>query len=583
MGQGFISFTGNQIYTYNGSPQFTRTTLIIDYGTSNDPSPITTFSYSGNASDGTSYGPISIRPTNAGSYTVIATVTFSDIIGSFNSAPVSFTINKATPTISVSNSPVTYNSSAQSATISSSVQGAITNTQFNGSSTVPTNAGTYAVTADFTPTDLTNYNILTGASAGNFVINKVTPTINVSNSPVTYDGSVKNATISGSVAGTPTNIKYNGSSTLPTNAGTYAITADFTPTDATNYNSLTGASAGNFIINKITPVLSILNSPITFNNNPSSAVVSSNVSGNIIQTYYNGSSTAPTNAGTYSITADFVPTDVTNYNSLTGSSAGSFVIAKVTPTLSVTNSPLTYNGAVQTATISSSISGTTSNIKYNGSSTAPTNAGTYSITADFVPTDVTNYNSLTGSSAGNFQINPISIRIIADAVTKTENDPDPPFNYTSSPSLLNSASFTGSLGRDPGETPGDYLINLGSLNAGINYVLSINLAKLTIKPLATNYIFEVPNAFTPNSDGHNDFLKYIRNSLVNGLNYFRIFNRAGQLVFETNNISNEWNGRLMNNLSSDVLTSDLYVWIAEITVMNAAGPIRKTGSVLLLK
>ena len=35
---------------------------------------------------------------------------------------------------------------------------------------------------------------------------------------------------------------------LPATAGTYAITADFTPGDTTDYTSLTGAAAGNFVI-----------------------------------------------------------------------------------------------------------------------------------------------------------------------------------------------------------------------------------------------------------------------------------------------------------------------------------------------
>jgi hypothetical protein len=78
------------------------------------------------------------------------------------------------------------------------------------------------------------------------------PTLSVTNSPVTYNAFPQVATVSGSVAGTVSNVKYAGSATVPTNAGTYAITADFTPTDSVDYSSLTGASAGNFIINAAT-------------------------------------------------------------------------------------------------------------------------------------------------------------------------------------------------------------------------------------------------------------------------------------------------------------------------------------------
>ena len=55
-----------------------------------------------------------------------------------------------------------------------------------------------------------------------------------------------------------------------------------------------------------------------------------------------GGAATKTTAGTYAVTADFVPTDTTNYNTLTGLSAGNFVISKATPTatLAVSNSPL---------------------------------------------------------------------------------------------------------------------------------------------------------------------------------------------------------------------------------------------------
>ncbi|MFA6519488.1 MAG: hypothetical protein WCT41_01535 [Candidatus Paceibacterota bacterium] len=77
---------------------------------------------------------------------------------------------------------------------------------------------------------------------------RATPTLSVTNSPVTYNGSGQAATVSGSVPGTASNILTGGVATQ-TNVGTYAVTANFTPTDTTSYKSLTGASAGNFVIN----------------------------------------------------------------------------------------------------------------------------------------------------------------------------------------------------------------------------------------------------------------------------------------------------------------------------------------------
>lgn len=175
---------------------------------------------------------------------------------------LSANINKATPTATlvVTNSPVTYNGSPQAATVgvfTSSVPGAAANILTGGAAT-QTNAGTYAVSADFVPTDSANYNTLTGLSAGNFTINKADVVLSVSNTPQTYDASPKSATVIATPSGhgTVSNISTGGAPTQ-TNAGTYAVTADFTSTDP-NYNSLSGASAGNFVIDK-TNVLIVFN------------------------------------------------------------------------------------------------------------------------------------------------------------------------------------------------------------------------------------------------------------------------------------------------------------------------------------
>lgn len=120
----------------------------------------------------------------------------------------------------------------------------------SGSGTLASaNAGAESITSTGTlalgGTTAGNYT-LSGAT-GAVTVTKATPTLSVTNSPVVFDAAPHSATVSGSVAGTASGI-LTGGATTQTNVGTYAVTANFVPVDTTNYNSLTGASAGNFVI-----------------------------------------------------------------------------------------------------------------------------------------------------------------------------------------------------------------------------------------------------------------------------------------------------------------------------------------------
>ncbi len=52
----------------------------------------------------------------------------------------------------------------------------------------------------------------------------------------------------------------------------------------------------------------------------------------------------------------------------------------------------------------------------------------------------------------------------------------------------------------------------------------------------------IPNAFSPNGDGTNDFFQILAAGYKK-LNYYRVFNRWGQQVFYTNNFRKGWDGR----------------------------------------
>jgi gliding motility-associated-like protein len=68
----------------------------------------------------------------------------------------------------------------------------------------------------------------------------------------------------------------------------------------------------------------------------------------------------------------------------------------------------------------------------------------------------------------------------------------------------------------------------------------------------------VPNAFTPNNDGLNDLLRPTLMGMKE-LHYFRIYNRWGQLLFETKTDRSGWNG----SYKGTNLPAQAVVWIAE--------------------
>jgi gliding motility-associated-like protein len=53
----------------------------------------------------------------------------------------------------------------------------------------------------------------------------------------------------------------------------------------------------------------------------------------------------------------------------------------------------------------------------------------------------------------------------------------------------------------------------------------------------------VPSAFTPNGDGTNDVFKVLGTGLITSLQ-LKIFNRYGQVVFETTEKNRGWDGKL---------------------------------------
>ena len=121
----------------------------------------------------------------------------------------------------------------------------------------------------------------------------------------------------------------------------------------------------------------------------------------------------------------------------------------------------------------------------------------------------------------------------------------------------------------------------GSLEQLYTIQISTNGGCLTVDTQMVKTIrgveIYVPNAFTPNNDSRNDLLRPILRG-VKEVRYFRVFNRWGNLLFETTNTQLGWNG----TLKGVPQPSQAVVWILEGIGLD--GRIyRQRGTALLLR
>lgn len=87
----------------------------------------------------------------------------------------------------------------------------------------------------------------------------------------------------------------------------------------------------------------------------------------------------------------------------------------------------------------------------------------------------------------------------------------------------------------------------------------------------------VGNGFTPNGDGVND-IAYARLQGLKKLIIYRVFDRWGELVFETNDPYNGWDGK---NSKGEKLNSGVYVYIVEAECFSGS-KLTKTGNVTII-
>jgi hypothetical protein len=219
----------------------------------------------------------------------------------------------------------------------------------------------------------------------------------------------------------------------------------------------------------------------------------------------------------------------------------------------------------------------------------------------FVPTITTTYNILGTDSNGCKNTASVTIKVnplpLAEYIKSSSNKlmaqgtmlltgyasmGKPPYSYhwktdPTKASVIDNVNPTNLTGISPGNIAlSFYVIDANGCSSNISELLTMEIVPTEMK-------FEVPNAFLPFANfGENRYLKASFNFAVKNVNYFKIYNRTGQLVYQLLNkepSAIQWDGKLNGNLQE----ADGYVWIAEITGLGTPSLIHKSGQFLLLK
>ena len=473
-----------------------------------DPSGYNTYSASGTAS--------SLAP---GNHTLTAVYSGdANYAGSTSGTTPTITVAKGDPTAAVNPSSIVYGTATSTITGSlafggtTAPTGAVTLTVSGGATVTATCTGTTSpltcTAANYNTATLvagphtttlsyagdTNYNAATATNA--FTVTKATATVTLGSLSATYDGNPHGATATTTPAGLTVTLTYNGSATVPMNAGSYAVVA--TVNDA-NY---TGSATGTLVIAAaVTPItFNVLNH--TFGDPPFTVTATSASAGAFTYTVVSGPATINGNTVTLTGPGTVVlqASQAASGNYAANTQQASFNVAPGTAapiTFSVPNH--TYGDAPFTVTATSASPGAFTYTVVSGPATISGNT----VTLTGVGTVVLQAaQAASGTySAGSQQT---TFNVAAAVAPITFNMPnhtygDAPFTVTAT--SASSGAFTYTVVSGPATISGNTVTLTGTGTvvlqaaqaAAGNYTANTQQATFTVAAGTTPITFTVPN------------------------------------------------------------------------------------------
>lgn len=449
---------------------------------------------------------------------------------------VQFTVSTSQPTLSILASPNSICANSTS-TLSSSYLGADTYSWSTGSvsdTAVVSAAGTYSL--------LISVNGCTASATSSLTVNP-TPTVTIPNSAGMCSGASATVSVASfSPAGVYTYTWSNGANTSSVAvSSTTVLTLQITNTSSGCISAVSNSCNVTAVSN---PTVTMANNPAVFCSGSSATLTPIVISGGSTSYSYawspsslGTSSVASTpNQGIYSVT-------VTDGNLCSGTGTVSAVLSIPTVTLS---SPDLVICPGECSEIFATGVSSYSPVTYSWAGGLPSSADSTSMChAGAVIVTFTDAKGCVATS---------TITVVDDIiplVSFTSNPLSPvnagqQINFTNT-STISSGSITGvswTFGDGNGAI-GDQVShsysNVGSFPVILTVTGSAGCTNTVSVIYDVNAVIEIPNVFTPNGDGVNEFVKFKYLEMFNNNNLV-IFNRWGKKVFEQDNYKNDWSG-----------------------------------------
>ena len=370
------------------------------------------FTYTSSDPAATFTGALNRTPgENVGSYAIgqgtLAVAGNNYSITSFVSANFTITVKPITVTVNPGQSKIYGDAEPIFAYTSSDSA-----TTFTGAlNRVPgENVGTYAIDQDSLAVAGSNYSIASFVPA-NFVINQKAASVSPDTTSKIFDS--VDPSLSGSLVGflpadgvTATYSRVAGENVA---GSPYLISAILSPSSVLDNYNITYNTA-DFVITHASATVMLSNLNHLYDATQKSVVAETNPSGLPIDITYNGSSTAPAAAGSYTVVA------TVNDSNYAGISNNTLVIARVIVSPSITATNKTYDGTTGANIATRNLTGVigTDAVSLSGGTAtfADKNIGTgKSVTASGL--------ALSGADAGNYQLSSTSTTTNADISLRT--------------------------------------------------------------------------------------------------------------------------------------------------------------------